>query len=145
MNQRTLIALHHLNGAIKHKVEGMQLQHDLDRKAAAYGWVMGFLAEHEGEDIYQRDLERELHICRSGISKLVASLEQNQLIERSKVASDDRVKKIVLTERGKAIIEQIRSESEQLESALTRGFSEEELAMLHSFLNRMQSILNNET
>ncbi|MBQ8921374.1 MAG: hypothetical protein IJ060_04340 [Oscillospiraceae bacterium] len=145
MEQRTLLAMHCLNSAIKHRVERMQFQHELDRKGAAYGWIMGYLSDHEGEDIYQRDLEKVIHICRSGISKLVASLEKDQLIERSRVACDDRVKKIVLTERGRAVTEQIRAEQGRLEAALTQGFSESELQVLHGFLRRMQQNLNNET
>ncbi|MBR3269021.1 MAG: MarR family transcriptional regulator [Oscillospiraceae bacterium] len=142
--KQTILALHHLNRAVKHRIESSEIKQDIDHLTGTYGWVMVYLSEHEGEDVYQRVLEKEFGICRSGVSKIVADLEKKQLIERSKVACDDRLKKIVLTERGKALTQRIREDQERLETALTRGFSQEELNTVQQFLNRMQNNITTE-
>ena len=139
MDYQTILKLHHLNAAIRRRIEESQVKQELDHMIGVTGWVMGYLSDHEEEDIYQRDLEKAFCMCTSGVSKTVAALEKNSLIERTKVASDDRLKKIVLTPRGKELTEQIRADNERLESDLTKGFSAEEVALLHSFLLRMQN------
>ena len=136
---QTILALHHLNSAIRRRIEHSQTKQELDHLAGVYGWVMGYLSDHEDEDIYQRDLERAFSMCKSGVSKTLAALEKNRLIERTRVASDDRLKKIILTTRGKALTERIRADNEQLEADLTRDFSPEELKALQDYLLRMQN------
>lgn len=138
-----MLALRMLNAGIRKRVEASPIKQELELVAGSNGWVLGFLAGHEGEEIYQRDLEKELCICRSGISKIVAALEKNGLLERSRVASDDRLKKLILTEKGRQYTELIRSDSRRLEEQLTAGFSEEELAVFRQALQRMQQNITN--
>lgn len=138
LENQTMLALRMVNMGIRRQIEAFRNQNGLDAAAGTNGWVLGFLSEHENEDIYQRDLEKELGVCRSGVSKTVAALEKEGLIERSRVASDDRLKKIVLTESGRAITDLIRENCRQLEETLTRGFSPEEFAQLQEYLDRMQ-------
>lgn len=138
-----MLALRMLNAGIRRRMEVSPVKRELDLVAGSNGWVLGFLAGHEGEEIYQRDLEKELCICRSGISKIVAALEKNGLLERSRVASDDRLKKLILTEKGRQYTEHIRNDTRRLEAQLTAGFSAEELAVLHQALQKMQQNITN--
>ena len=77
-------------------------------------------------------------VVSGALADVTAALEKEGLIERSRVASDDRLKKIVLTESGRAITDLIRENCRQLEETLTRGFSPEEFAQLQEYLDRMQ-------
>ena len=70
-----MLALRMVNMGIRRQIEAFRNQNGLDAAAGTNGWVLGFLSEHESEDIYQRDLEKELGVCRSGVSKTVAALE----------------------------------------------------------------------
>lgn len=138
-----MLALRMLNTSIRRHIENSQTKQELDHIVGVNGWIIGYLAEHESEEIYQRDLERDLCICRSAVSKIVAALEKSGLIERERVASDDRLKKLVLTERGRQYTEQIRTENLAIEQQITDGFSPEELAALHQYLKKMQQNLVN--
>lgn len=140
-----MLALRMLNAGIRRCVDASQVKQELDLITGSHGWVLGFLSMHEGEEIYQRDLEKELGICRSGISKIVAALEKNGLLERGRVASDDRLKKLILTEKGRQYTEQVRADSRKLEAQLTAGFSEEELSAFHQSLQKMQQNLTNQS
>ena len=141
MHCETMLALRMLNVSIRRRIEGSQIKQELDHLTGPNSWVLGYLADHEGEEIYQRDLEKDLCICRSAVSKMVADLEKNGLIERARVASDDRLKRLILTESGRQYTERIRADNRQLEEQLVSGFSDEELAALHGYLSRMQQNL----
>ena len=142
MENQTMLALRMVNTGIRKQIEAFRSRNGLDAAAGTNGWVLGYLAEHEDADVYQRDLEKELCLSRSGVSKIVAALEKEGLLERSRVASDDRLKKLVLTEQGRAYTEQIRSDCRTLETMLTHGFTPEESAQLLAYLQRMQNNLS---
>lgn len=136
----TVTALRRVNQSIRKYIEAMQKPEPL---TGANGWILAYLADHADAEIYQRDLEKQLGIGRSAISKSVAALEKDGLLERSRVLSDDRLKKLVLTAEGRQYTEQIRSGTQLLEQQLTDGFSEAELELLQQFFLRMQQNLSN--
>lgn len=138
MEYDTMLALRKLNTAIKRYVDSTSATRELETLSAAGGWVLGYLAEHEHANIYQRDIEKDLCMCRSAVSKLVAELEQNEMLMRERVASDDRLKKLVLTERGRTVTAHIREENRRMEQILTQGFSDDERNLLHGYLARMR-------
>lgn len=102
-----------------------------------HGWMITYLSDHEGEDIFQRDLEHEFGISRSTTSKMLALMEDNGLVFREKVLSDDRLKKITLTPKARLLAKKIAEDKECTEAKLTKGFSDEELSNLASYLERM--------
>ena len=67
------------------------------------GWILDFLYEHEGENIYQRDLENTFSITRSTVSKVVKLMESKGLIRRESVFHDARLKKLLLTDKGREV------------------------------------------
>lgn len=142
MEVRTMLRLHMLEKSIRKRIEHSPVVQELDSLTGMHCWIIGYLADHETEEIYQRDLEKEFGSCRSAISKMLAAMEHNGLVVRERVASDDRLKKIVLTPLAKQFTEQIRRDNRSLEETLTHGFSEAELQTLCGYLDRMQSNLS---
>ena len=63
-----MLALRMLNVSIRRRIESSQVKQELNHLAGPNGWVLGYLADHEDADVYQRDLEKELCICRSAVS-----------------------------------------------------------------------------
>ena len=100
-------------------------------------WTIGFLKEHEGQTIYQRDIEAEFKVSRATASNMLAVMERKGLLERRPVAHDARLKQLVLTERGNAIMERANSDIKEMETLLLRGFSEEEARELNGALNKI--------
>ncbi len=143
MECQTIMELRMLDRSIHKQYEQSPSAKALDSLTGLHCWIIGYLADHEAEDIYQRDLEKEFGTCRSAISRMLAAMEKNGLVERERVAADDRLKKIVLTPLAKQFTEQIRADSRILEQTLTHGFTETELQTLHGFLQRMQANLMN--
>lgn len=107
------------------------------------GWILGFLYEHEGEDIYQRDLEDAFSVTRSTVSKVVKLMESKGLIRRESVFHDARLKKLILTDKGREVHQLAAQGNEQLEARLEKGFSQEEKEMFLAFLHRVTENLEN--
>ena len=108
------------------------------------GWILQFLAEHEGENVFQRDLQNSFSVTRSTISKVVKLMESKGLIRRESVFSDARLKKLVLTDRGRKIHQLASAGNNGLETRMTRGFSQEEMESLMSLLVRISKNLEDE-
>ncbi len=102
------------------------------------GWIIGYLAQNAGRDIYPKDLEEHFSITRSTVSKVLGLMEQKGLIRRQTVARDARLKKIVLTEQAEKIAGLMAEDAQRLERTLVEGFSEEELQTLYSYIERMK-------
>lgn len=131
-----------LHCAMRRRFERSAFKQEIDHITGTHGWVLGFLAERDGTDIYQRDLEKTLGLSRSATSKLLALMEQNGLVRRVRVASDDRLKKIVLTDKARQYTAQAAEDLRQTEQILTAGFTPEELSQLRTYLDRMQENLD---
>lgn len=101
--------------------------------------IVHFLAENEGKEVYQKDIENHFNIARSTASKVLDLMEQKGLIQRQPVAQDGRLKQIVLTEQARKIQGLMREDAERMERTLTGGFTEEELKTLYSYLQRMKA------
>ena len=102
------------------------------------GWIIGFLADNSDKDIFQKDLEDHFTITRSTASKVLSLMEQKNLIQRQTVAQDARLKKIVLTEKAKKIESLMRQDAIRMEQTLVKGFTEEEVNTLYSYIKRMK-------
>ena len=132
-----LQSLRMLSSGIRRRYERSSVKREVDNLTGMHTWVIGCLLEREGTDVYQRDIESALGLSRSGTSKLLAQMEQKGLVTRVRVACDDRLKKIVLTEQAQIYSARIHADMEQTEQQLTEGFLAEELADLRDYLNRM--------
>ena len=107
------------------------------------GWILAFLYEHEGEDVYQKDLEEAFSVTRSTVSKVVKLMESKGLIRRESVFHDARLKKLILTDKGREVHQLAAKGNEQLEIRLEKGFSPMEKEQLLSFLRRVTENLEN--
>ena len=100
--------------------------------------IVGFLYHNRDRALYQRDVEAEFSISRATASKLLTAMERNGLIRRSAVAGDARLKRLELTDKALAHMEQIRLGLGQRESCVTRGMTEEEQETLIRLLRKVE-------
>lgn len=102
-------------------------QRKVDEVTVMHGWILGFLYENQGGDIFQKDIETEFSIARSTVTCIVKLMEKKGYIRRESVAEDARLKKLVLTERGRKIHEQHIGYIDLLEERCTRNITPEEM------------------
>lgn len=72
----------------------------LDKVTVMHGWIIGYLIMNKDRDIYQKDIESEFAISRSTVTNILKLMEKKGYITRVSVASDARLKKIALTDKG---------------------------------------------
>ncbi|AGA69025.1 transcriptional regulator [Desulfitobacterium dichloroeliminans LMG P-21439] len=104
-------------------------------------WIIDYLIEHMDEDIYQKDLETMFTVNRSTTSKVIKLMEQKGLIERQAVPNDARLKKLLLTPKALGIHKMLIEDITKLEKQMVRGFRDEEIRQLSSYIGRMKANL----
>ena len=128
-----------LNNLIMRYMENSPVKKKMDRITGMNGWIIGYIASHPDENIYQKDFEKRFSITRSTASKVLTLMEKKGLVIRQSVPQDARLKKIVLTPKALEVHEMVQQDAAHFEGILTKGFSKEEFELLLSYLERMKN------
>ena len=112
----------------------------LDEIALMHGWILRYLYEHQDKEIYQKDIEKYFGICRSAVTNIIQTLEKKGYICRAAVASDARLKKVMLTEKGRENHEKLGEIFQKMDAQLEEGITEEEL---HAFMHVIDKVYYN--
>lgn len=131
-----------LNNTIRRYFEFSSHHEEIQKVTGNNKWIIRYLALNEGKDIYQKDIENHFKLARSTVSRVLNLMETKGMIKRLPVPHDGRLKKIILTEETEKIKQLMNEDSENMEKALIRGFSGEELVLLSSFFKRMSENLS---
>lgn len=115
-----------INKEIKAQM-GEKSQRNHDDLTAMQHWVLGFLQDHQEQEIYQRDIEEAFSISRATASNMLGLMEKKGLIERVSVEQDARLKKILLTEKTECMMEQTEQDIREMEALLVKGMSQKEV------------------
>lgn len=106
-----------------------------------HGWIIGYLAEHADEEIFQRDIEETFSIRRSTVSNIVKLMEQKGYVKRESVKYDARLKKLVLTPKALETNRKIKDSILEGEEKIKQGISEKELKVFFDVLEKIQKNL----
>lgn len=71
------------------------------------------------------------------VSRMLLTMEQNGLVQRVPDADDRRIKRVFLTEKGRAAQQDALPISQAMENRLFEGFSNDELNQLETLLRRL--------
>ncbi len=105
------------------------------------GWILAYLAGHEGENIFQKDIEDVFAIRRSTVSKKISLMEQKGLVRRVSVPYDARLKKLEITEKSREILAPIMNNAASVESRLTEGLTDDEIDTLCYLICKLRTNL----
>ncbi len=104
-------------------------------------FILRYLGEHQDEPIYQKDIERRFSITRSTTSKVISLMEEKGLVRRLSVEGDRRLKQIVLTEDAQKLHAAIQKEIDTFERLIRKGFTQEEIDIFITYINRVKDNL----
>ena len=104
-------------------------------------WVLRYLQEHDGEKVYQKDLEAEFKIRRSTISKMVDLMEQKGLLVRESVGADARLKSLSLTELAREVLKTVFQGVQEMENEVRDAFTADEYQTLKDLLEKLGNTL----
>ncbi len=101
----------------------------IDEITLMHGWILRYLYENREQAIFQKDIEKTFSIGRSTVTNIIQILEKKGYVKREFVEHDARLKKVMLTEKGKKNHESIEVLVSRLDAMLEDGISEEELLL----------------
>lgn len=107
--------------------------------SGSQGRTLHFLLA-QTEDVFQKDIEEEYSIRPSTATELLKQMEKNGLILRQPVPYDNRLKRIVLTDKALTYRQQVVEDLTALEETLVSGISEEDL---EAFFNVIEKMMDN--
>ena len=116
-----------VHNLLKRDFDKLPIHDKFNNLTGVQKWVVAYLSEHEGQDVFQRDLEEEFSIRRSTATGILQLMEKNDLIIRQTVSYDARLKKLVLTKKASEIQHEIHKEIEKHDKKVREGITEEEL------------------
>lgn len=109
------------------------------------GWTIGLVSRRncKGLETYQKDVENEFKISRSTATGLLQSMEAHGYIYREVSSVDNRLKRIVLTDKAQTLHQMVVETFDEIESQMLKGFTNKEKEELISYLLRMECNLEN--
>ena len=130
-----------LHQQFRHCFEHNANAQGMDDISIVHGHILGFLARHAGEDVFQKDIEAEFRISRSTVTSIMQVMEKNELIERFPVAYDSRLKKVCLTPHGLEMHKLSVAVINETEKQTCRDLSAEELQKFFEIAKRIEQNL----
>ena len=136
----------------KFRIINKEIRNNMEEKKIANGddltpmqrWTIGFLYDHQGEKIYQRDIEELFSVSRATASNILFLMEKKGLIERISSEQDARKKQVLLTEKSRKMMCQVEKDVREMEEKILSGMTQEEEAQFRNYLDRVIQNLGGE-
>ncbi len=99
--------------------------------------ILRYLNMHGGDSgVCQRDIEEEFGIRRSSVTNILQNIERNGFIVREGDPCDARMKRVVLTDKGREKSRVLKGYIDNLETVIVYGMTAEEKTQFLDFLKR---------
>jgi len=99
--------------------------------------LLMYLLDNEDKEIFQRDIEMTFKVRRSTVTNLIKAIEEKGYIERQSVASDARLKQILLTDKAKEIGRRVFSDIHIVETKMKQDIDENKLKIFFEVMEMM--------
>lgn len=109
--------------------------------SGSQGRTLHFLLA-QTDDVFQRDIEEEYSIRPSTATELLKQMEKSGLITRKPVNYDNRLKKIVLTDKALIYKNQVINDLTALEETLIKDIPEEKVKVFFEVIEKMMDNLS---
>lgn len=109
--------------------------------SGSQGRTLHFLLA-QTEDVFQKDIEEEYSIRPSTATELLKQMEKKGLIVREPVDYDNRLKRIVVTDKALLYKQQVVEDLTALEETLVNGISEADLQVFFKVIEKMMDNLS---
>lgn len=100
-------------------------------------WILQYLKENMGREVYQKDIEQLFSIRRSTANQMLRGLEAKGYIQRNVSSEDARRNILTLTEGGMAAYGRLAQELYQIMKKLHGDIPEEELEQFQMTLRKL--------
>lgn len=134
-------SIHKLDHLFRKRLSASVERAGIDEITLMHGWIIRYLYERRGDDVFQRDIEKNFSIGRSTVTGIIQLMERKGYLRRESVEHDARLKKVLLTEKGIYAHESIEDIIEGLNRQIMQGINEEELKIFYGVLHKLEKNL----
>ena len=127
-----------LSNKLRRKLDTLSSREEF---SGSQGRTLHFLLA-QTDDIFQKYIEEEYSIRPSTATELLKQMEKNGLIVREPVAYDNRLKKIVVTDKALLYKQQVVADLTALDETLVKGISEADLQVFFKVIEKMMDNLS---
>lgn len=122
-----------LSNRLRRKIDMLSSRNEF---SGSQGRTLHFLLA-QTDDVFQKDIEEEYGIRPSTATELLKQMEKNGLIIRETAAYDNRLKKIILTDKALIHKNQVINDLTELEETLTKDIPEEKMRVFFEVMEKM--------
>lgn len=130
-----------VSNLVRRKMGETEVIKESQELTGMHGFVIGYLYNHQDEEVYQKDLEKRFEIRRSTATQILSLMEKNGLVFRQPVPRDARLKRLVLTEKAIEMHKEVVKEIEAIDSLLIAGVTEKELQTFFAVIDKVKANL----
>jgi DNA-binding MarR family transcriptional regulator len=113
----------------------------LEKSGLHHGQARLLMILSHSDGMSHSQIAKELHISPAAATKVIKRMEQEGYVQRRSDDSDERVSRVYLQEAGFTLMKKIQATFAELETLMFIGFTEDEMAALEDFLNRINQNL----
>lgn len=106
------------------------------------GRIMDYLVLHQGKEVFQKDLEKDLNVSKATVSSALFTMEKNNIVKRTTSKDDTRSKQIVVTEESIRVHENMKIVFDNLDKELTKNMSTDEIEAFFNIIEKLRKNLN---
>lgn len=136
--KRVAPEIRRLDHLMARNMEAHAKEYCVDEVTMMHGWIIRYLHEQQGKDVFQKDVEKTFGIGRSTVTNIIQLMEKKGYLQREAVEHDARLKKLVLTEKGRFHHEQMEHLVDQLSRDTAEGITDEELDVFFHVLHKLE-------
>lgn len=127
-----------LNNTIFRTLLAYEASRGVDEVTVMHGWIIGFIYENSSRDIFQKDIEAEFSIAKSTVTGILKLMEKKGYITRESVERDARLKKLVLTTKGRQLHEGTMKTLDKLENNVRKNIDDNDLEIFFKVVRQMK-------
>ena len=139
INMHIGMQIKNINNMIRRRMDNSPVTKKVIDMTGTNAWMIAYIDEKSknGIDVFQKDIEDTFGVTRSSVSKVIKLMEQKGLVKHQPVEHDARLKKVVLTKKAQELAYELKADADRMESQLKKGFTEDEIEQLQSYLERL--------
>ncbi|WP_162011613.1 MarR family winged helix-turn-helix transcriptional regulator [Streptococcus sp. S784/96/1] len=123
--------------------EDIAKEKGIEHLAGPQGWALMYLYRRDQQEIFVKDIEKELKISKSVASNLVKRMGKNGFIDIIPSKSDKRYKQVVLTELGRDKVEHLEEFHQELHSFLFQNIEKEDFKNVLQWAEQLKANIEN--
>ncbi|EHJ51621.1 MarR family winged helix-turn-helix transcriptional regulator [Streptococcus macacae] len=132
-----------LLNTIENRVQEISKGYDIESLAGPQGSTVVFLLKNQDQELFIKDIEKELQVSKSVASNLVKRMQKNGFVKIIPSLSDKRRKQVVLTPFGLEKAKEMQFFLNDIYDAVLADIKPEELAVAKKVFRQIQSNLEN--